>query len=500
MIAIAFFLVTVAITLVITYFASRKSKSRADMYAAGGKLTGGQNGLAISGDFMSATTFLGMTGYFFDTGVDPPAIYYLTPLVGLCLMLLLLAAPLRRAGKFTLGDVMSNRLQSDKLRLFAGVSTVTISTIYLVGQLIGAGILIRALFNIDFSVSVVLIGTLMTLYVAAGGMLAATWVQIVKALLLVLVVIAISVFCVIEGGGLAAIYARAADIHPLGWNLYMPGAGKNDLFSALSLAIGMSVGMLGLPHLLIRFFTVPTEKEASRSAVAATLIIGGVFLLLFLVIGPAAVSFVYGNPLYVTETGAPKGGVNMASIHLANALGGEVLMGVTSAVAFATILAVVAGLVMATASAASHDIYAVARGKAKRSEKEELLVFRLATVVMAIVSVSLAFAFQHENVAFLTALAFGVAASANFPVLILILYWKRLTTAGALAGGLTGLITSVGLITVGPSVWVKVLHHSAPLFPSDYPALLTAPLAFVAAIVVSLATKPRAQVREGAPA
>ncbi|MEO6340000.1 MAG: cation acetate symporter [Caulobacteraceae bacterium] len=498
MIAIGFFLATVALTLVITFWASRRSKSRADYYAAGGKLTGAQNGLAISGDFMSATTFLGMTGFFFDTGVDPTSIYYLTPLVGLCLMLVLLAGPLRRAGKFTLGDVMANRLQSDGLRLFAGVSTIVISIIYLVGQLIGAGILVRALFGIDFQYSVVLIGILMTVYVAAGGMLAATWVQIVKAAMLVIVVVVISIFCLVEAGGLSALYAKAAAVHPMGKNLFLPGGAKMDLFSAISLGFGMSVGMMGLPHLLIRFFTVPTEKAARQSAVAATSIIGGVFVLLYLVIGPAAVAFLHGNPVYTVAGGGLKGGPNMASIHLANALGGEVLMGIASAVAFATILAVVAGLVMATASAASHDLFAVARRGKTKSEKEELTVFRLAAGAMAVISVIIAFAFQHENVAFLSALAFGVAASANFPVLLLILYWKRLTTAGALAGGLSGLISSVGLITVGPSVWVKVLHHAAPLFPSDYPALLTAPLALVVAVVVSLATKPQAQVQAAA--
>ena len=485
--AVIFFIATIALTLGVTIWAARRSKSAADYYVAGGRITGLQNGLAIAGDFMSATTFLGITAMYFASGVDPSAIYYLTPMVGLPLMLLWVAAPLRRAGKFTLGDVMTSRLQSPSLRVFAGASAIVISIIYLVGQLIGAGGLISILFGLNFSTAVVLVGVLMTVYVTVGGMIAATWVQIIKAVLLIATVIGLSIVCLVEAGGFGALYARAAAVHPLGQNLFMPGGGKMDLFSSASLSFGMTVGIMGLPHLLIRFFTVPNEKAARGSAVFATSIIGLVFALMFAVLGPGAIVFVLGQPRFLDAAGMLKGGPNMASIHLADALGGNVLLGITAAVAFATILAVVAGLVMSIASAASHDLYAVLKGGKAKTEREELTVFRVSAGLMAVVAVLLAFAFQHENIAFMSALAFGVAASANFPVLLLVLYWPRLTTAGALSGGIVGLVTSVTLIVLGPAVWVKLLHHPAPIFPSDYPALLTAPLAFVVAIATSLA-------------
>jgi cation/acetate symporter len=498
--AILIFALVILVTLGITWWASRRSKSRADYYAAGGKITGVQNGLAIAGDFMSATTFLGMTGMFFTSGVDPTAIYYLCPLVGMSMMMMLVAGPLRRAGKFTLGDVMAGRSQSPSLRLFAAASTITVSVIYLVGQLVGAGSLIALLFGLNYAVSVILVGLLMVIYVAGGGMLAATWVQIVKAVMLIAIVALIGVLCVHKAGSLSAVYAMAAQAHPLGaGGLYVPGAGKTDMFSAVSLAFGTSVGLMGLPHLLIRFFTVPDVKAAKRSAVAATTIIGGVFVVMFGLIGPAAVAFMRADPAFVGKGGMVAGGPNMVAIQLAKALGGPVLMGITSAVAFATILAVVSGLVMATASAASHDIYAVLK-RGERDEKRELNVFRLSAVAAGIVAIALAFAFQQQNVAFMTALAMGVAVSANVPVVLLTLYWRGLTVAGALTGGLFGLVTSVALIVIGPAVWVKVLHHAAPIFPSDYPGLLVMPAAFIVTVAVSLATRSGAGQAAAQPA
>ena len=491
--AVVIFGLVILMTLGITWWASRRAKSRSDFYAAGGNITGVQNGLAIAGDFMSATTFLGMTGMFFASGVDPTAIYYLCPLVGMSMMMLLVAGPLRRAGKFTLGDVLASRSQSPSLRLFAGASTITISIIYLVGQLVGAGSLIALLFGLNYAVSVILVGLLMVIYVAGGGMLAATWVQIIKAVMLIVIVAIIGALCVIKAGSIGGVYALAAKAHPLGgMGLFIPGAGHTDMFSAVSLAFGTCVGLIFLPLLLIRFFTVPDVKAAKRSAVAATTIIGAVFVVMFGIVGPAAVAFMRADPAFVGKTGMVVGGPNMVAIQLAKALGGPILMGVTSAVAFATILAVVSGLVMATASAASHDLYAVLR-KGQRDEKRELNVFRLAAVGAGVVAIALAFAFQQQNVAFMTALAMGVAVSANVPVVLLTLYWRGLTTAGALTGGLFGLVTSVVLIVLGPAVWVKVLHHAAPIFPSDYPGLLVMPVAFLVTILVSLATKGSTQ-------
>lgn len=491
-VAIACFLVTILTTLGITIWASRRSSSRADYYVAGGRITGVQNGFAIAGDFMSATTFLGLTGMFFVSGVDQVAIYFLTPLVGLALMLLLIAGPLRQRGKFTLGDVMSARLEDRPMRLFAGMSTVVISIIYLVGQLVGAGTLISALFGLGFGTSVLLVAALMTIYVTVGGMLAATWVQIIKAGLLIAVVTLLAILCLVEVGGFGALYARTAEQHPLGWDIFMPGASGTDLFSSISLAFGMTIGMLGLPHVLIRFFTVPNAREAQKSTVTAVTIIGLVFALMFAVLGPSAISLLKATD-FVTPAGDLVGGPNMASIHLSQILGGPALRGVISAVAFATILAVVSGLVMASASAASHDLYRVLARKAQDGAGE-ITAFRIAAGLIALVSVLLAFAFQKENVAFLSALAFSVAASANVPVLLLGLYWKPLTTRGALAGGLFGLVTSVVLIVVGPSVWVKILHNAAPLFPSDYPGLLVAPLACLVAVTLSLTDRPARKV------
>jgi cation/acetate symporter len=315
-------------------------------------------------------------------------------------------------------------------------------------------------------------------------MVAATWVQIVKAVMLMIIVAVIGVMALVRAGGIGPLYDAAAAAHPLGRGMFMPGGAKFDLFSAVSLAFGMTVGILGLPHLLIRFFTVPDEKAARTSALVATIIAGGVFAVLFVVVGPAVVAFVRPDPRFHDAAGVLAGGSNMASIHLSDALGGQTLMGITAAVAFATILAVVSGLVVSMASAASHDIYGVLT-KGPVSEKREVAVFRLAAGAMAVLAIALALAFQHYNVAFLTTLAFGVAASANFPVLILVLYWRGLTVRGALAGGFFGLIVSVVLTVLGPAVWVKLLHQPKPLFPSDYPALLVSPLTFLVCWAVS---------------
>ena len=490
-IGIACFLVTIAATLVITAWAARRGQDRASMYAASGRITGAQNGLAIAGDFMSATTVLGVVGLFFGGGVDT-MIYFLAPLAAMCLILLWIAGPLRRLGRFTLGDVLVARLNSPAMRVFSGVSTIVISLIYLIAQLVGAGALISVLFGLSFTHAVLIVGALMAIYITFGGMLAATWVQIIKAVLLIIGVLVLCALTVRAGGGLGGLYARAEAAHHLGANLFQFGGMKLSPFSAISLAVGMTLGILGLPHLLIRFFTVPDEGAARRSIVVACSIIALVFILTFAVIGPGAVAFVTGNPAFITAAGAVKGGPNMVVVHLADAVGGEVLFGAFSAVAFATILAVVAGLTIAIASATSHDVFGAYRSDRPRSETGELWVFRLAAVAASVVAVSLAIVFQKENVAYLVALAMTVAASTNFPVVILSLYWRGLTTAGALVGGLVGLIASVGMIIASPPVWVKVLGHPTPLFPSDYPALISAPLAFAVIWLVSKATAKRA--------
>jgi cation/acetate symporter len=460
-----------------------------------------QNGLAIAGDFMSATTFLGMTGMFFASGVDPTAIYYLCPLVGMSMMMLLVAGPLRRAGKFTLGDVLASRSQSPSLRLFAGASTITISVIYLVGQLVGAGSLISLLFGLNYAVSVILVGLLMVIYVAGGGMLAATWVQIIKAMMLIVIVAVIGVLCVVKAGGIAGVYALAAKAHPLGAvGLFIPGAGKTDMFSAVSLAFGTSVGLMGLPHLLIRFFTVPDVKAAKRSAVAATTIIGAVFVVMFGIVGPAAVAFMRADPAFVGKTGMVVGGPNMVAIQLAKALGGPILMGITSAVAFATILAVVSGLTLSGASAVSHDLYASVFRHGDVDEATEVRVSRITTVVLGIVAIILGVVFEKINVAFMVGLAFAVAASANFPVLLLSIMWKGLTTRGAVIGGFVGLISSLVLTIVSPGVWEAVFGYpkGSALFPYVSPALFTIPLSFLCCWLFSVTDSSKTATTEQA--
>jgi cation/acetate symporter len=486
------FLVTVALTLAITAWASRKSSSRSAMYAAEGRISGGQNGLAIAGDFMSATTVLGVVGLFFTGGVDT-MIYFITPPAAMCLILLWTAGPLRRLGRFTLGDVLVSRLSEPKMRVFSGVSTIVISLIYLIAQLVGAGALVSVLFGLTFNLSVIVVGVLMAVYIVFGGMLAATWVQIIKACLLMVGVVLISALCISHAGGLAALFAKAGALHPAGSGLYGFGGMKLDPFSAVSLTVGLAMGVLGLPHLLIRFFTVPNEAAARRSMVTACAIICFVFILTFAIIGPASVAFITGNHAFLSATGAVRGGPNMVVIHLAHAVGGEVLMGAFSAVAFATILAVVAGLTIAIASATSHDVFHPRHTDGQRGEAGELWLFRIAALVGSVVAVLLAIVFQKENVAYLVALAMTVSASTNFPVIILALYWKRFTSSGALLGGIVGLLSSVGLIVLSPGVWVKVLHHAHPIFPADYPALISAPLAFIVCWLGSLATQPAAK-------
>lgn len=483
-VAIICFLATIAGTLLITALAARSVTGKAGYYAAGGNISGVQNGWAIAGDFMSATTFLGLTGLYFASGLDV-SLFYLTPLAGFCLMLLLIVGPLRRLGRYTLGEVIEARLRAAQLRVFSGVSTIIISVIYLVAQLVGAGSLISLLFGLPFEAAVAVIGALMTAYVVFGGMLAATWVQIIKALLLTSAAVALGVLSILNLGSLAEIYERAAEVHELGERLFATGGQEMGLFSSVSLCVGLVLGMAGMPHLLIRFFTVPDETQARRSLTTASLIVGGVFGIMFLVVAPAAVALVTGDPRFTAPDGGPLGGTNMVVVHLARALGGELLFGILAAVAFATILAVVSGLTTAVSSAAANDIYAVLGGK-RRSERNEIHVFRAAAVLSSLLVVLLAIAFKHENVAFLSTMAFSVAASANFPVLILALYWRGTTAAGAMVGGLVGLGSSMLMIVLGPGVWVKVLGYAEPIVPSEFPALLTAPLAAGATILVSL--------------
>lgn len=485
---IAYFFVTIAVTLAITYWAARRNTSTASYYTAEGKITGTQNGFAIAGDYMSAGTILGIVGLYTIAGVDV-AIYFIAPMAGLCIGLAVVVGPLRRMGKFTLGDVVQSRLKEPRTRVVLGACTITISLINLVAQMVGAGGLVSIVFGLQFNMAVVIVGSLMTLYVAFGGMLAATWVQIIKAGMLVGTVIVLSILCIMKAGSLGEIYSQAELANANARQLFDFGTLNLGLFSVVSLAFASVAGMMSMPHLLIRFFTVPDETEAKRSMAVGTLLIGFTMGLVFLVVSPAGLAFVTGNPAYQDASGAVSGGSNMITMHLARHLGGDLLFGIMSAVAFSTILAVVAGLTVAISSATSHDIVAALRNKAL-SDKHEVLVFRLAAVVTSAAAVALAVLFQHENLTFLIVMGLNVAASTTFPLLILAIYWRGLSPAGAIAAGAIGLVSCIGLIILSPSFWVSVLGKPEALFPSNYPALICMPLAFVAAWLVSRLSAP----------
>jgi cation/acetate symporter len=487
--SITLFFSVIAISLSVTYWAARRSKTASDLYAAGGKITAWQNGFALTGDLLSAATFLGLVGLFFIGGYD--AILYNFPtMVGFAIMVGFIVVPLRRLGKYTFADVAATRLSPRPIRILAAISAVAVSLMYMIVQMVGGGSLIQILFGIPYKGSVVIVGTLMTVYVAFGGMLATTWVQIIKCILLIgcLVVLVILSLAHVHFS-LSEIYVRAAGAHKLGARLFQPGGLNLSLLQSASLTIGISLGMLGMPHVLMRFFTVSSPAIARKSVIIAMGLIGFAIACIFLVVGPAAVAFVSGNPLYTDGHGAPFGGSNMVTLHLASYVGGDVLFGVIAAITFATILAVVSGLTIAAASAMSHDLYANIFAHDQDGEKREALVFRGCCILVGLMSIGLGCVFEGQNILYLTAMSFSIAASACFPVLVMSVYWRPLTTKGALAGGYAGLCSALGLIVLGPSVWVSVLQHSAPIVPMDYPAVFSVPIAFIVMIGVSLKTR-----------
>ncbi|KAA3651405.1 MAG: cation acetate symporter [Proteobacteria bacterium] len=485
--AIGMFILFVLMTLGITYWAASRTKSTADFYTAGGGISGAQNGLAIAGDYMSAATLLGLTAMMYTRGVDA-YIYMIAFFVGWPVILFLMAERLRNLGKFTFADITAYRLNQGKVRTMAAASSLVVVCFYLVAQMVGAGQLIKLLFGLDYGVALVLVGALMMVYVTFGGMVATTWVQIIKACMLLfggttVVLLALSQF----DFSFEVLTSRAISVHSLGEKLLAPGSLLADPVTAISLGLGLMFGTAGLPHILMRFFTVTDAKEARKSVLYASGIVAYFFNVVALM-GLAAIIIVGQNPEYFEGGaigGAIIGGGNMVAMHLAKAVGGDILLGFLSAVAFATILAVVAGLALAGASAISHDIYSRVIMKGQASEKAELRMSKIATIGLGIVAVLLGLAFEKMNVAFMVALAFGVAASANFPVLILSMYWKGLTTRGALAGGYIGLFSATALVVLSKSVWVDVFGYAEALFPYTQPALFSMPLAFLSAIVVS---------------
>lgn len=501
--AIIMFASFVLATLGITKWAAGRTRSASDFYTGGGGISGFQNGLAIAGDFMSAASFLGITAAVMMTGFDG-LIYAIGFIVGWPILTFLLAERVRNLGRFTFADVVGYRFASTPIRGFAASSSLVVVAFYLIAQMVGAGALIQLLFGLEYWIAVVMVGVLMMVYVLFGGMTATTWVQIIKATLLLFGVTFMAVAVLWQydfnverlfssavqvktqlaaDGGATAEQAAA-----IGQAIMGPGGFVKDPISAISFGMALMFGTAGLPHILMRFFTVPDAKEARKSVLWATTWIGYFYLLIF-IIGFGAITLVLTNPEYLDPaTGILRGGTNMAAVLVGHSVGGNIFMGFISAVAFATILAVVAGLTLSGASAVSHDLYSTVLHKGNPPGGTELRVSRITTLVLGVLAVLLGIAFQKQNVAFMVSLAFAVAASANFPVLIMSLLWKDCTTRGAVVGGFLGLISSVGLTLLSPSVWEDTFGNvagSAP-FPYTSPALFSMVLAFAAIWVFSI--------------
>ena len=496
--AISMFAVFVAATLWITKRAAAKTRSAADFYTAGGGITGFQNGLAIAGDYMSAASFLGISAAVMANGYDG-LIYSIGFLVGWPIITFLMAEKLRNLGKFTFADVAAYRFKQTPIRAFAASGTLVVVAFYLIAQMVGAGQLIKLLFGLDYGYAVVIVGVLMMVYVLFGGMTATTWVQIIKACLL-LAGASFMAFMVLWQFGFSpeALFAKAVEIKvqaataaattpeevagaaQKGLSIMGPGTFVKDPISAISFGMALMFGTAGLPHILMRFFTVPNAKEARKSVFWATTWIGYFYILTF-IIGFGAIVLVSANPAFKDAAGGLLGGNNMAAVHLAKAVGGNVFLGFISAVAFATILAVVAGLTLSGASAVSHDLYAMVFKKGTADSKSELKVSRITTLALGVIAVLLGITFEKQNIAFMVSLAFAIAASANFPVLILSLLWKDCTTRGAVIGGFLGLVSSVVLTVLSPSVWEATLGNpeGSALFPYTSPALFSMTIAFV---------------------
>ena len=471
----------VAITLGITYWAAKKTKTTSEFYAADRSISGFQNGLALAGDYMSAASFLGIAGMVALKGYDG-LIYSIGFLVGWPLVMFLIAEPLRNLGKFTFADVVAFRLRQRPVRIASSVGSLMTIIFYLIAQMVGAGSLVRTLFGLPYEFAVVIVGIVMIAYVLFGGMLATTWVQIIKAVLLlggatVLVFITLSHFSFNP----AEMFRQASEKYSDA--VLSPGGFVKNPWDAISLGIALILGTAGLPHILMRFFTVPDAKQARKSVFVATGFIGYFYILTF-VIGFGAMVLV-GQDLI---TGVDKGG-NMAALLLSEAVGGQLFLGFIAAVAFATILAVVAGLTLSGASTLSHDLYVNVLKRGKTDEKGEVRVARIATLCIGILAITLGLLFKGQNVAFTVGLAFAIAASANFPSLLMSIVWKRFTTRGAVASIVTGGVLAVLLIILSPTVWVDVLHFKEAIFPLKNPALVSMTAAFIAGILVSLASR-----------
>jgi len=484
--AIVMFLLFVVATLFITWRASKATTTSSTFYNAGGQITGAQNGMAIAGDFMSAASFLGITGLMFIGGFDG-LILSLGAFGAWPVLMFLFAKRVRNLGSFTFIDVISQRLDRNPIRLVTAFSTIVIVVMYLIAQMVGAGKLIQLLFGLPYELALVIVSGLVLGYVAFGGMLATTWVQIIKAILLLAGVTLIALLLLAKlDFSFSALLKQATENHPKGEAILSSGVIFNDPIQILTIQISMLFGTVGLPHILMRLFTVPDMRQAKLSAYYASLFIG-YFYIALLVLGFGAIALVYNTPAFFDSDGALIGGSNMAAIHVASAVGGDVLTGFMSAVCFATILAVVAGLTLSGAAAISHDVYAEVLKQGNPDPVTELRLTRISVFLIGLAAVLLGIAFQNENVAFIATIPMVVSASVTFPMLLLSLFWSGLTTRGAIWGALVGLVSSIVLILLGPQVWVSVLGNEQAVFPYDYPALFTMPLSFMVMFLVSMA-------------
>ena len=478
-IALFFFLLFVAVTLGITYWAARRTKTTSQFYAAGHSITGFQNGLALAGDYMSAASFLGIAGLVALSGFDG-LIYSTGWLVGWPVVLFLIAEPLRNLGKYTFADVVAYRMRQRPVRIASAVGTLATVVFYLIAQMVGAGNLIRLMFGMSYETAIVAVGVVMLAYVLFGGMIATTWVQIVKAVLLlggalILALLVLAKFSLNP----AALFAAAAERYGAG--VLQPGRLVTNPWDAISLGLALMFGTAGLPHILMRFYTVPDARAARVSVFYATGFIGFFYLLTF-VLGFGAMVLVGQDQVRAIDPGG-----NMAAPLLAQAVGGTAFLGFIAAVAFATILAVVAGLTLSGAAALSHDLWVNVVRHGEASEHEQLRVARVATVVLGAMAIGLGITFKGQNVAFMVGLAFAIAASANFPALFLSMFWRGFSTAGAVASMVVGTASAVLLIYLSPTVQVDVMQREAAVFPLRNPGLITVPLSFLTGFVASLA-------------
>jgi cation/acetate symporter len=478
--AIVFFLLFLGISLGITFWAARRTRSTEDFYVAGRRIGAFQNGFALAGDFLSAAGFLGGAGIVAIFGFDG-AMYSVGGLIGWPIMMFLLAEPLRNLGKYTVGDVLAYRLGTPSIRIMVAINSLILVLIYLLLQMVGAGTLVQLLFGLPYELAILITTVVMLVYVLFGGMIATTWVQVVKTILMLGIVIVLTGMLLASfGWNPAALLSSAAQRG--GPGILAPGPLMSSAIETFSLGLGFVCGISSLPHVLMRFYTVPDGRAARRSLFYATGFLSFFFLLIIFV-GFGAMALVGTDAIRAVDRGG-----NMALPLLAELLGGTPLLGFVSAISFATILAVVAGLVITGTATLSHDLWVHVVRRGKPNEKEQLMVAKIGTVALAVAAMLLGVAFRGQNLVYLVALATGVAASANFPVLILALFWKRLTTVGANLGMLTGLLGSLIVLYLSPLMQVDILHHAAPVIALRNPAIVTCPLAFLVAILGSLCT------------